>query len=172
MTESSSHEQLAIELGAALRARGWLCATAESCTGGLVAGAITDVAGSSEWFDRGYVTYSNEAKIQMLSVPPATLDVHGAVSEPTARAMATGALAQGRAHAAVAITGIAGPGGAVPGKPVGTVCFAWAARDGVPRVETHHLVGDRAAVRHASVAIALRGLRGIARAGGNTGRQP
>jgi nicotinamide-nucleotide amidase len=165
MSEALSLEQLAIELGAALRARGWLCATAESCTGGLVAGAITDVAGSSEWFDRGYVTYSNEAKIAMLAVPPETLAVHGAVSEPTALAMAIGALVQSRAQAAVAITGIAGPGGAVPGKPVGTVCFAWAARDCEPRVETRQLPGDRAAVRAASVAIALRGLIGLARSG-------
>ena len=165
MSESRSHEQLATELGAALRARGWLCATAESCTGGLVAGAITDIAGSSEWFDRGYVTYSNEAKIAMLAVPPETIAVHGAVSEPTAQAMAIGALAQSRAHAAVAVTGIAGPGGGVPGKPVGTVCFAWAAREGEPRVETRHLAGDRAAVREASVGVALQGLIGLARLG-------
>ena len=172
MSESRSHEELAIELGAALRARGWLCATAESCTGGLVAAAITDVAGSSEWFDRGYVTYSNEAKIAMLAVPPATLALHGAVSEPTARAMAIGALAQGRAHAAVAVTGIAGPGGAVPGKPVGTVCFAWAARDGEARVGTRHLAGERAAVRQASVGIALRGLIALAKPGGDAPRRP
>jgi len=165
MSESRSHEQLATELGAALRARGWLCATAESCTGGLVAGAITDIAGSSEWFDRGYVTYSNEAKIAMLAVPPETIAVHGAVSEPTAQAMAIGALAQSRAHAAVAVTGIAGPGGGVPGKPVGTVCFAWAARDGETRVETRHLSGDRAAVREASFEIALEGLIGLAKLG-------
>ena len=162
MSAKRSHGQLAVELGVALRARGWLCATAESCTGGLVAGAITDIAGSSEWFDRGYVTYSDEAKIAMLHVPPATLAEHGAVSEPTARAMAIGALAQSRANVAVAITGIAGPGGAVPGKPVGTVCFAWAARGGEPRVETRHLPGDRAAVRHASVALALAGLIALA----------
>jgi len=165
MSPSPSRERLAVELGAALRARGWLCAAAESCTGGLVAGAITDIAGSSEWFDRGFVTYSNEAKIAMLHVPAATLAEHGAVSEPTARAMAEGALAQSRAQAAVAITGIAGPGGAVPGKPVGTVCFAWAVRDGEPRVETHHLPGDRAAVRHASVVIALEGLVALATRG-------
>ena len=151
------HEALAIALGEALRARGWLCATAESCTGGLVAGAITDIAGSSEWFDRGFVTYSNEAKIAMLGVSPAILAEHGAVSEPTARAMAQGALAESRSQVAVAVTGIAGPGGAVPGKPVGTVCFAWATRGSAPRVETHQLQGDRAAVRSASVALALRG---------------
>lgn len=163
MSASRPHAALAAELGATLRALRWLCATAESCTGGLVAGAITDLAGSSEWFDRGFVTYSNEAKIAMLSVPPATLEAHGAVSEPTARAMTVGALAQSRAHVAVAVTGIAGPGGAVPGKPVGTVCFAWAVRDGALRAETRHLPGDRAAVRDASVAIALQGLLALAR---------
>jgi nicotinamide-nucleotide amidase len=105
------------------------------------------------------------AKIAMLAVPPETIAVHGAVSEPTAQAMAIGVLAQSRAHAAVAVTGIAGPGGGVPGKPVGTVCFAWAARDGEARVETRHLAGDRAAVREASVEIALQGLIGLARLG-------
>jgi nicotinamide-nucleotide amidase len=159
---ADEHERRAMALGAALRARGWLCATAESCTGGLVAGAITTIAGSSEWFDRGFVTYSNEAKIAMLRVPPATIAAHGAVSEATARAMAAGALAASSAHIAVAVTGIAGPGGAVPGKPVGTVCFAWASRDIEPRVETHHLPGDRAAVRQASVTLALDGLIALA----------
>jgi|KBSMisStaDraftv2_1062788.scaffolds.fasta_scaffold08374_4 nicotinamide-nucleotide amidase len=159
------HAHHAAALGEALRARGWLCATAESCTGGLVAGAITAIAGSSVWFERGFVTYSNEAKTELLAVPAATIATDGAVSEATARAMAAGALAASRAHVAVAVTGIAGPGGAVPGKPVGTVCFAWAARDGAPRVATHHLQGDRAAVRHASVAIALEGLIALAAAG-------
>jgi nicotinamide-nucleotide amidase len=163
MKEAHAHEALATELGVALRRRGWRCATAESCTGGLVAGAITDIAGSSEWFDRGFVTYSNEAKRAMLAVPQATLDAHGAVSEPTARAMAQGALAASRVDVAVAITGIAGPGGAVPGKPVGTIFFAWAARDGLVRCETRHLDGDRAAVRAACVAIALEGLVALAR---------
>jgi nicotinamide-nucleotide amidase len=152
----------AAALGDALRARGWMCATAESCTGGLVAGAITAIAGSSEWFERGFVTYSNEAKVAMLSVPPETLEAHGAVSEPTAQAMAVGALAQSRADVAVSITGIAGPGGAVPGKPVGTVCFAWASRDGAVRVETRQLPGDRTDVRRASVVIALDGLIDLA----------
>ncbi len=120
---------LAVDLGARLAARRALCVTAESCTGGLVAGAITDVAGSSAWFDRGFVTYSNEAKMELLGVPAATLAQHGAVSEAIARAMAEGALARSRASVAVAITGIAGPGGGSPEKPVGTVCFAWAVRD-------------------------------------------
>ncbi|HEX8740349.1 MAG TPA: CinA family protein [Casimicrobiaceae bacterium] len=159
---SGTHD-LARSLGAALRARGWLCATAESCTAGLVAGAITSVAGSSEWFDRGFVTYSNEAKTELLGVSGATLAEHGAVSEATARAMATGALARSRAQIAVAVTGIAGPGGGVPGKPVGTVCFAWAARGDEARATTHHLAGGRAAVRRAAVVVALEGLVALAR---------
>ena len=163
MSDTTRHAALAAALGEALCARGWLCATAESCTGGLVAGAITDIAGSSGWFERGFVTYSNEAKAEMLFVPQTTIDDFGAVSEPTARAMAQGALARSRAHVAVAVTGIAGPGGAVPGKPVGTVCFAWAARDGDTRVETRHLPGDREAVRHVSVTIALEGLVALAK---------
>ncbi|MFO1412514.1 MAG: CinA family protein [Burkholderiales bacterium] len=150
---------LARAVGAALAARGWLAATAESCTGGLVAGAITEIAGSSAWFDRGFVTYSNEAKEELLGVAPATLAAHGAVSEPTARAMAEGALARSRAHVAVAITGIAGPGGATPGKPVGMVCFAWAVRGGATRALTRQFAGDRAAVRSAAVVEALAGLR-------------
>lgn len=159
---------LASELGSALRARGWLCATAESCTGGLVAGAITAVAGSSEWFDRGYVTYSNAAKVAMLGVPEVILATHGAVSEATARAMVEAVLARSRAHVAVAITGIAGPAGGSEDKPVGTVWFAWARRDGessVPatRAETRQLPGDRAAVRGAAVAIALAGLVDLTR---------
>ena len=152
-------ESLARALGMALQDRGWLAATAESCTGGLVAAAITDIAGSSAWFDSGFVTYSNEAKQAMLGVPAAILATHGAVSEPTARAMAEGALAHSRADAAVAITGIAGPGGATPGKPVGTVCFAWAIRGGSTRALTRLFAGDRAAVRLASVGEALRGLQ-------------
>ena len=163
MSDTTRHDALAAALGDALRARGWLCTTAESCTGGLVAGAITDIAGSSEWFERGFVTYSNEAKAEMLFVPQTTIDDFGAVSEPTARAMAQGALARSRAHVAVAVTGIAGPGGAVPGKPVGTVCFAWAAPGGDTRVETRILPGDREAVRHASVTIALEGLVALAK---------
>jgi len=158
----SDIDALAARLGAALVARGWLCATAESCTGGLVAGAITAIAGSSAWFDRGFVTYSNDAKIAMLAVPPATIAAHGAVSEATVQAMVAGALAASRAHVAVAVTGIAGPAGGTPSKPVGTVCFGWGARDLPPHVVTHHIAGDRAAVRAASVVIALEGLLGLA----------
>ena len=149
---------LAVELGHALAARGLFCATAESCTGGLVAGAITDVAGSSGWFDRGFVTYSNEAKVELLGVTAQTLARHGAVSEATAREMVDGALARSRADLAVAVTGVAGPAGGTPEKPVGMVCFAWARQGEATTAQTHHLAGDRAAVRQASVALALEGL--------------
>ena len=151
-------EVLAAELGAALQARGWRCATAESCTGGLVAGAITAIAGSSAWFERGFVTYTNDAKTEMLGIPSDLLAAHGAVSEPVARAMAEGALSHSPADLAVAITGVAGPGGGSPAKPVGTVCVAWAVRGAGVEVVTLHLPGDRAAVRLASVTVALRGL--------------
>lgn len=149
---------LAARLGAALRKQGLLVATAESCTGGLIAAAMTSVAGSSSWFDRGFVTYSNQAKIQMLGVRPATLERHGAVSEPTAREMAAGALSKSGAHLAVAVTGVAGPGGGTRAKPVGMVCLGWARRDGQVWSETLHLSGNRDAVRRASVVAALTGL--------------
>lgn len=150
---------LAAELGAALQARQWRCAAAESCTGGLVAGAITSIAGSSAWFERGFVTYTNEAKTGMLGVAPGLIEDHGAVSEPVARAMAEGALTHSPADLAVAVTGVAGPGGGTAAKPVGMVCFAWARRGGETDVVTLHLPGDRAAVREAAVTAALRGLR-------------
>jgi nicotinamide-nucleotide amidase len=150
---------LAAALGAALQARRWRCATAESCTGGLAAGAITAIAGSSAWFERGFVTYTNEAKVEMLGVPAGLIDHHGAVSMPVARAMAEGALAHSPADLAVAITGVAGPGGGTAGKPVGMVCFAWARRGGATDAVTLHLPGDRAAVRAAAVTVALRGLQ-------------
>ena len=149
---------LAVRVGAALRASGRVLATAESCTGGLIAGAITDVAGSSAWFDRGFVTYSNPAKVEMLGVRPRTLATAGAVSEATAAEMAAGALARSRADVAVAVTGIAGPDGGTPDKPVGTVCFAWTRRGAPSITATHHFPGDRAAVRAATVAMALQGL--------------
>lgn len=144
------------ELADALRKAGLRLVTAESCTGGLMAAACTCVAGSSEWFERGFVTYSNEAKTESLDVPAALIATHGAVSEPVARAMAEGALAHSRADLAVAVTGVAGPGGATPGKPVGTVCFGWARRDGACGSRRLHFAGDRAAVRAASVRFALR----------------
>jgi nicotinamide-nucleotide amidase len=149
---------LATALGRALEARGLKVAVAESCTGGLVAAAITDVAGSSGWFDRGFVTYSNAAKTAMLGVRAETLAAHGAVSEATAREMAAGVLASSAADLAVAITGVAGPAGGTVDKPVGMVCLAWARRDGPIDALTRHFEGDRAAVRSASVAAALEGL--------------
>ncbi|WP_157265438.1 CinA family protein [Azohydromonas aeria] len=142
-------------LGAALRARGWRLVTAESCTGGLIAACCTAVAGSSDWFERGFVTYSNEAKTESLGVPASLIGAHGAVSEAVARVMATGALAHAHAQLALAVTGIAGPGGAVPGKPVGTVWLAWAQADGHVGAELLHLPGDRGAVRAETVLRAL-----------------
>ena len=135
-----------------------LLAVAESCTGGWVAKCLTDIAGSSQWFDRGFVTYSNTAKQEMLGVKPATLVNEGAVSEATVLEMAAGVLNNSTADTAVAISGIAGPGGEVPGKPVGTVCFAWATKDGIHQVDTQHFEGDRKAVRRQSVGYALKGL--------------
>jgi nicotinamide-nucleotide amidase len=161
---SAATLDLATRLGGLLQARGWHVSTAESCTGGLVAGAITDVAGSSGWFERGFVTYSNEAKMDMLGVRAETLAAHGAVSEATAREMAAGALARSAADLVTAVTGIAGPSGGSPEKPVGLVCFAWACRGGAVVSGTRRFGGDRAAVREAAVAVALDGL--IAQAGG------
>jgi nicotinamide-nucleotide amidase len=149
--------ELAARLGAAARARGAMIATAESCTGGLVAGAITAVPGSSAWFERGFVTYSNLAKEQQLGVAFSTLERFGAVSEETAKAMAQGAVRAASAKWAVAVTGIAGPDGGSPGKPVGTVWFAWAG-PGCLESLWRHFDGDRAAVREASVRVALEGL--------------
>lgn len=148
-------EKLSDLLGQRLLARGeWLTA-AESCTGGWLAQSVTSIAGSSGWFERGFVTYSNAAKMEMLGVPATTLERHGAVSEATARAMAQGALDHSHADWAVAITGIAGPGGATPDKPVGTVCFAWARQGAGCQAQTRHFSGDRAAVREQSVRHAL-----------------
>lgn len=145
-------------VGAQLLARGEWLVTAESCTGGWVAQSITAIAGSSAWFDRGFVTYSNAAKQEMLGVPEVTLSRHGAVSEATARAMAQGAIAHSRGDWVIAITGIAGPGGGSPDKPVGTVCFAWAQRDGGCEAQTCCFDGDRQAIREQSVIHALQGL--------------
>jgi nicotinamide-nucleotide amidase len=149
---------LAEQLGTAAVALRWQIATAESCTGGLVSGALTEIAGSSAWFDRAFITYSNEAKVQMLSVSPLTLHTHGAVSEQTVREMLAGALRFSEAHIAVAISGIAGPGGGTQDKPVGTVCLGWQRRGVEPHCETRHFEGDRAAVREQSVRCALDGL--------------
>jgi nicotinamide-nucleotide amidase len=149
---------LAERAGAALAARGLQLATAESCTGGWIAASLTAVAGSSAWVERGYVTYSNAAKTSLLGVPGVLIAVHGAVSEPVARAMAEGALARSRAQVALAVTGVAGPSGGSPDKPVGTVCFGWAGLARATRTETVVLPGDRAGVRRASVIHALEGL--------------
>jgi nicotinamide-nucleotide amidase len=149
--------QRSAELGALLAARGQRIAAAESCTGGLVAAAITATAGSSGWFDAGFVCYSNPVKVALLGVPESTLAAHGAVSEATARAMAEGARERSGADLAVAVTGIAGPGGAVPGKPVGTVCLAWAVRGGGTDALTRHFPGNRAQVRRLATLAALDG---------------
>ncbi|THF62204.1 CinA family protein [Pseudothauera rhizosphaerae] len=153
---------LSREVGEALRSRGWKLASAESCTGGWIAEAVTATAGSSEWFDRGFVTYSNEAKCEMLEVSPILLAAHGAVSEPIVREMAVGALAHSRADVAVAVSGIAGPSGGTPDKPVGTVCLAWGVCGEPPRVETRHFAGDREAVRRQTVICALAGVIALA----------
>jgi len=142
--------------------RGLMAATAESCTGGLVAAALTAIAGSSSVVDRGFVTYSNEAKAEMLGVPMALIQQHGAVSEPVARAMAEGALAHSRAQVSVAITGIAGPGGGSADKPVGLVHFAAARQGSVTRARHHVFAGDRDAVRAQAVLTALDLLAEIA----------
>lgn len=148
---------LAAQVGAALKAHGLKLATAESCTGGGVAQAVTGVAGSSAWFERGFVTYSNTSKQQMLDVREATLGQYGAVSEATVREMVAGALQHSEAQVALAVSGIAGPDGGTPDKPVGTVWFAWGFKNGVTFARVHHLNGDRAEVRAQSVRIALQG---------------
>jgi nicotinamide-nucleotide amidase len=155
MTDAPLTSSLVPALAQALSARGWRLATAESCTGGRIAGACTDLAGSSGWFERGFVTYSNEAKTEMLGVDPTLIAVHGAVSLPVAKAMAAGALRHARAEVSVAVTGIAGPGGGSPDKPVGTVCFGWAL-PGRQWTERCQFAGDRAAVRQRSVDHALQ----------------
>ena len=149
---------LAATTGQLLLARNESLTLAESCTGGGVACAVTEIGRRSAWFERGFVTYSNAAKSELLGVPEITIERHGAVSEATARAMAEGALAHSPAHWAVAITGIAGPAGGSADKPVGTVCFAWAGRDLGCQAQTRCFCGDRSAIRAQSVAYALRGL--------------
>lgn len=157
----SDVEPLVLQLADALRPRGLRLATAESCTGGLIAAACTAVAGSSDWFERGFVTYSNEAKTELLGVEAALIAAHGAVSREVACAMAEGALVHSRAELSVAVTGIAGPGGAVPGKPVGTVWLAIGRRGapvGAAEVALLQLSGDRSAVRAQTVTAALQRL--------------
>lgn len=150
-------QELVEILAAALKSGGLMLTTAESCTGGLIAAACTDLSGSSVWFERGFVTYSNAAKTELLGVPAALIDEHGAVSEPVARAMAAGALQHSRAQLSVAVTGVAGPTGGSADKPVGTVWLAWATPAGVV-AECRHFPGDRAVVRQATVVKALAGL--------------
>lgn len=160
-TVAELHE-LTSAVATAFSQRGWTVAVAESCTGGLLAASLTDLAGSSQWFERGYVTYSNAAKVSCLQVSPMLIEAEGAVSEAVASAMALGAQLSSGATAAISITGIAGPGGGTPEKPVGTVCFGWV----VERVDasnhitttTAHFLGDRQSVRHQAVIFALRGL--------------
>lgn len=153
---------LVARLAERLRALGWRLVCAESCTGGMIAAACTDLAGSSDWFDRGVVSYSNQAKVALLGVPQTLIDAHGAVSEAVARAMAEGIVRSSGADIGVAVTGVAGPGGGSPAKPVGTVWFGFALhhRDGTLRVdaEQRRFAGDRAEVRAASVRHALQGL--------------
>ena len=151
-------QQLAVQLSDKLLARGWMVATAESCTGGWVAQLLTSLPGSSAWYERGFITYATAAKTEMLGVPVATLETFGAVSEETACAMATGALAHSHAQASLAITGIAGPGGGTPQKPVGMVCYGWAFTDGTVISSNCRLSGDREEIRSRAAAAALRGL--------------
>jgi nicotinamide-nucleotide amidase len=145
------------ELSDRLLDKGWMLATAESCTGGMIAAACTELSGSSNWFERGFVTYSNEAKTEMLGVEPALIAAHGAVSEVVARAMAFGAVRHSRAQVSVAVTGVAGPAGGSKDKPVGTVWFGFMV-DGVLSSETKRFDGDRAAVRTATVQYAFERL--------------
>ena len=161
MKSDQNLRALSVRVGRRLLDQGLLLATAESCTGGWVAKAVTDIAGSSQWFVEGWVTYGNASKQARLGVPAAILKRQGAVSEPVVAAMARGALRSSGAHVALAVSGIAGPGGAVPGKPVGTVWFAWARRSGSRvdvRTDCKRFRGDREAVRAAAVRCALRGI--------------
>lgn len=151
-------KRIATQVGAALHVQGMMLATAESCTGGGVASAVTEIAGSSAWFDRGFVTYSNQAKVDMLGVSPDTLAHFGAVSEATVREMVDGALRHSQAGIALAVSGIAGPGGGTPEKPVGTVWFAWGIREGFSVARLHQLAGSRAEIRAQAVRISLQGI--------------
>ncbi len=152
---------LAQALGARLRASRHMLVTAESCTGGWIAKTVTDIAGSSDWFDCGLAAYSYEAKQALLGVRPETLEHFGAVSRETVIEMVSGALVHSGATVAVAVTGIAGPGGGTPDKPVGTVWIGWKRRGGYPKAELFRFDGDREAVRRQTVAAALQGLDGL-----------
>nr|VFK45416.1 MAG: nicotinamide-nucleotide amidase [Candidatus Kentron sp. SD]VFK49739.1 MAG: nicotinamide-nucleotide amidase [Candidatus Kentron sp. SD] len=156
--------ELATRIGSALTRRGFLLVTAESCTGGWIAEVITSIAGSSTWFDRGFITYSNLSKQEMLGVLAKTLETHGAVSEAVAREMVAGALLHSVARAGLSVTGIAGPGGSAPDKPVGMVCFAWAMKGhgNKPPIRlgsmTKYFSGDRKSIRQQAVVTGLRGI--------------
>ncbi len=151
-------EQLAERLAARLLTEQLKLAAAESCTGGWIAKVLTDIAGSSVWFDRGFVTYSNRAKQEMLGVKPETLAAHGAVSEAVVREMVAGALVHSQAELALSVSGVAGPGGGTPEKPVGTVWFAWQLRGDEAVAARHRFAGDREAVRRQAVRVALQGV--------------
>lgn len=148
-TQASSIEELVRQLAARLTEKGWMLATAESCTGGMIAAACTDLAGSSQWFDRGFVTYSNEAKTEMLGVPAELIARHGAVSEEVVRAMAEGALRHSRAQVSIAVTGVAGPSGGSAEKPVGTVWVGWAVQNAI-HSQLLQLSGSRSTIRLAT----------------------
>lgn len=154
-------KNLAMRVGEGLLERKLMLATAESCTGGWVAQIVTSVSGSSQWFERGFVCYSNQAKSEMLGVRAETLSQYGSVSEEVVREMAEGALRYSHAQVSLAISGIAGPGGDTPGKPVGTVCLAWAVAGRVVLSRTDHFKGNRAAVRWQAVVGSLSGLMGL-----------
>lgn len=152
-------QALATRLGEALMRRNWRLVTAESCTGGWISKSVTDIAGSSDWFDRGFVTYSNAAKTEMLGVKPDLIETQGAVSEAVVRAMATGALARSTGHCSVAVSGVAGPSGGTADKPVGLVWLAWASGRGDAVMTAHYVFpGDRESVRENAVRQALEGL--------------
>ncbi|PIG07273.1 CinA family protein [Comamonas sp. 26] len=155
--QETSIEELVQQLAAKLTEKGWMLATAESCTGGMIAAACTDLAGSSQWFDRGFVTYSNEAKTEMLGVPAELIAKHGAVSEEVVCAMAEGAIRHSRAQVSIAVTGIAGPGGGSVEKPVGTVWVGWCVQ-GVPHSILLNLIGSRHYIRQATTTYALQRL--------------
>ncbi len=151
-------QRLSARVGKLLKDRGLMLVTAESCTGGWVAQVVTSVSGSSDWFDRGFVSYSNHSKQEMLGIKPETLDRHGAVSAEVAKEMAVGALTNSRAQVSVAISGIAGPAGGTPNKPIGTVWLAWAMEGKEARCRSTHFAGDREMVRQQAVMAALQGI--------------
>ena len=162
-TLTEKARQHVVNLGESLVRINRSVATVESCTGGGIACAITDLAGSSQWFERGFVTYHNDAKVEMVGVERALIESHGAVSVEVAAAMAEGGIRFSEADYCIAVTGLAGPQGGSADKPVGTVCFAWAARDRETRVELMHFAGNRHAIREQSVTHALGGLLGFLR---------